>query len=206
MDRSAVTLLQLARQVAAKHIALPVIDAALASLGSRADTVLSDLSPERRSTLINHFVRLLRNTSIQIATRVEHAMLEAANCRSAEKRVISLKDAISLIAVRNLIHQMATALGIGWNDSMKLQSALSDISRFLIEKGGGRIEITDTGSALIFLIDAIADLSLHTPPSNPSPTWLASTQNLAQGLRFSTGSAGGTHFEFWYARPHSMVA
>lgn len=205
MDRSNVTLAQLARGIAVRFVQPAVIDAALIALGTRADIVLSELTTERRSTLINHFVRLLRNTGIQTATRVEHAMLEAASCRTAEKRVISLKDAISLIAVRNLIHQMATAVGIGWNDSMKLQSALSDISRFIIEKGGGKVEIKDTGSALVFLIDSLADLTAFSPPQIPSPSWLASTLNLAQGFR-TTLSGGGTHFEFWYARPHSMVA
>ena len=76
---------------------------------------------------------------------------------------------------------------------------------FGLKESGGKVEIKDTGSALVFLIDATADLSTHTPPITPSPSWLASTLNLAQGFRKGP-AAGGTHFEFWYARPNSMVA
>ena len=62
MDRSNVTLAQLARGIAVRFVQPAVIDAALTALGTAPTHRSCELTTERRSTLINHFVRLLRNT------------------------------------------------------------------------------------------------------------------------------------------------
>ena len=205
MDRPTTTFAQLARSIAIKHVSSTTIESAISALGNKTSCVVADLTVEKRSALVNHFVRTLRDTSVQTATRLEHALLAAASCRSAGRRVIVLKDAISLIAVRNQVHQLASAVGLSWNESMRLQSAISDLARFIVEKGGGRIEIEDTSSALFFMIDSVSDLGPCSPPETPTPSWLVSTMSLAQGFR-SGRTITGTHFEFWHARPQSMVA
>lgn len=205
MEKPTITFAQLARGIASKHVSSTAVESALNALGSKSLSVMADLTVERRSSLINHFVRSLRDTSVQTSSRLEHALLSAASCRTNGRRVIVLKDAISLIAVRNQVHQLATGIGMSWNESMRLQSAISDLARFLVDKGGGRIEIEDTSSALFFMVDSISDLGPCSPPETPTPPWLTSTMNIAQGFR-SARTVTGTHFEFWHARPQSMVA
>jgi hypothetical protein len=199
------TFAQLAHSVAVKFVSDAAVDGALSSIGGKANWIVADLPIEKRSALIQQFVRALRDTGVHTATRLEHALLHAAHCPAAGRRVISLKDAISLIAVRNQVHQLATGVGLSWNESMRLQSAISDLTRFIVEKGGGRVEIEDTSSALFFMIYANADLGPCTPPEATTPPWLVGTVNLAQGFRCGR-AISGTQFQFWHGRPQSMVA
>lgn len=205
MDRPTTTFSQLAHSVAVRFVTDTTVDAALAAIGSKAHWVVADLTIEKRCALINHFVRALRDTGVHTATRLEHALLTAAQCPASGRRVISIKDAISLIAVRNQVHQLATGVGLSWNESMRLQSAISDLARYIVEKGGGRIEIEDTSSALFFMVYANADLGPCTPPDAVTPPWLAATVGIAQGFRCGR-AVTGSQFQFWHGRPQSMVA
>jgi hypothetical protein len=199
------TFAQLARSVAQKHVPGSAVESALAALGGKAEWNLSSLDAERKGSLVSHFVRGLRNIGVHAASRIERAMLEAAGCCGAGRRVLVLKDAISLIAVRNQVHQLATAVGLAWSESMRVQSAVSDIARFVVERGGGRIEIEETLDGLSFVVLTALDIGPVLHPGTPAPTWLSGTLNIARDFR-SSRSGGGTALEFWLSRPQSLVA
>jgi hypothetical protein len=196
------TLAELARAVAVNFIPATTVETTLAAIGSKADMNLSSLDAPSRGILINHFVRSIRNIGVHTASKLEHALLEAAGCCPAGRRIVALKDAISLIAVRNQTHAMATAIGLPWSESMRLQSAVSDVARFVVERGGGRLEMEETLAGLLVSIRAGSDLG---PIAAPHPPWLISTMNLAKSFR-SARSGGNTYLEFCFSRPQTMVA
>lgn len=202
MESNASTLAELVRTVAVNFVPETAVEAALGAIASKADTALSSLDTERRGMLINHFVRSIRNIGVHTASKLEHALLEASGCCPASRRIVALKDAISLIAVRNQTHAMATAIGLAWAESMRLQSAVSDVARFVIEHGGGRLEMEETLSGLLISVRATGDLG---PIVTPAPSWLISTTNLAKTFR-SARSGGSTYLEFCFPRPQTMVA
>jgi len=205
MDASTTTFSQLAHDVAVRHVPMAAIDGALASLGGKGEWSVYSMDPDRRSALISHFVRSLRNVGVHTASRVEAALLSAAGCRPVGCRVIVLKDAISLIAVRNQIHQMITSLGAGWSGSMRYQSALSDIARFVIERGGGRIELEDSPGHIIFLVHTAEDIGQVSTQPGSAPPWLAATLNLTKEVRVSRIGSGSI-VEIKFPAPKALVA
>lgn len=205
MEHPATTFAQFARTVAVKHVPAATVEAALVALGSKAESVLGGLDAERKGTLINHFVRSIRNVGVHTVTRLEHALLEAAGCCPAGRRVVALKDAISLITIRNHIHLMATAIGLPWSESMRVQSAISDVARFVVDRGGGRIEMEEVHEGLAVSVYSAYDLGPMPPPGGPAPPWLAGTVNLAKTFR-CVRSGNGSHLEFCFSRPQPMVA
>lgn len=199
------TFAQLARDVAAKHVPGDAIEGALASLGGKGEWVVHSMDPDRRSALVSHFVRSLRNVGVHTASRVEASLLSAAGCRPSGCRVIVLKDAISLIAVRNQIHQLLTSLGTGWSGSMRYQSALSDIARFVIEHGGGRIEHEDLAGRIVILVHTAEDLGAISTQPGTAPAWLAATLNLTKEVRISRIGSGSL-IEIKFPTPNALVA
>jgi hypothetical protein len=205
MDASTTTFAQLAHDVAVKHVPAAAIDGALASLGGKGEWSVYSMDPDRRSALVSHFVRSLRNVGVHTASRVEAALLAAAGCRPLGCRVIVLKDAISLITVRNQIHQLITSLGAGWSGSMRYQSALSDIARFVIERGGGRIELEDAPGHIVFLVHTAEDIGPISTTPGSAPAWLAATLNLTKEVRFSRLGSGSV-VEIKFPAPKALVA
>ena len=205
MDSTIRTFAQLARSVADKYVSVETIDASLQALGGKAEFPLSSLDVDRKSALISHFVRGLRNIGVHTASRIEHALLAAGGCGSAGRRTIVLKDAISLIAARNQVHQILTSLGMEWQGSMRFQSAISDVARFVIERGGGRIELEEVPGAIVCIVYVTQDLGPLVSTGATAPTWLASTLNLTKDVRTSR-SGTGSSVEIRLPRPQAMVA
>lgn len=205
MEPTIRTFAQLARSVADKHVPPESIEQSLQALGGKAEWSLQSLDADRKGALISHFVRGLRNIGVHAASKIEHALLSAAGCTSAGRRTVVLKDAISLIAARNQVHQILTSLGMEWQSSMRFQSAISDVARYVIERGGGRIELEEISGAILCIIYITQDTGPISNSGAATPSWLASTLNLTKDVRTSrTGS--GSSVEIRLPRPQAMVA
>lgn len=205
MEPTIRTFAQLARSVADKHVPPETIEQSLQALGGKAEWSLQSLDADRKGALISHFVRGLRNIGVHAASKIEHALLSAAGCTSAGRRTVVLKDAISLIAARNQVHQILTSLGMEWQSSMRFQSAISDVARYVIERGGGRIELEEISGAILCIVYITQDTGPISPSGAATPSWLASTLNLTKDVRTSrTGS--GSSVEIRLPRPQAMVA
>lgn len=199
------TFAEFARGIARRHVAEETIQGALQAMGGKAECGWSQADPDRRSALIGHFVRSMRNVGVHAANRIEGELLAAAGGRREGRRVQVLRDAISLIAVRNQIHQTITSLGAGWNGSMRYQSALSDIARTVIERGGGRIELEEGGGSLSLWVYCAADLGPVSTVAGHAPGWLAATLNLTKEIRVNR-SGSGSLIEIKFEKPTAMVA
>lgn len=199
------TFAEFARSIASRFVPEETVVTGLLALGGKAEWQLSSLDSERRSTMISHFVRSMRNLGVHTASRIEGALLAEAGCRAMGCRVLVIKDAISLIAVRNQVHQTITALGAGWNGSMRYQSALSDIARYVIERGGGRIELEEGSGSLHFAIYTAQDIGPVSLQAGTAPGWLAATLSLTKDVRTSRNGSGSL-IEIKFEKPRALVA
>lgn len=195
-----------ARSIATQYVPEDTLTGAFSAMGGKAEWGFAGMDGERRRALIGHFVRSLRNVGVHTAHRIESELLTAAGCVSAGHRMLPLRDAISLIAVRNQIHQTITALGAGWNGSMRYQSALSDIARYVIEHGGGRMELEEGLNCLRLCIHCLDDLGSIALSPGAAPTWLAATLNLTKDVRITRSSGGGSLIEIKFEKPKALVA
>lgn len=201
----ATTFSQVARDVAGRYLPAAIIKGALDPLGAKADQAVDTLDVERRRQLATQFVRALRNVGVAESTRVEHELFTALGAAPTQRRSVPIKDAISLIAIRNHVQQLATAIGMPWSEGMQVQSAISDVARFLSQNGGGRIETEATpGGGVhvdVWTNRGLAPIALATPPP-----WLIGVVSLARGFRELPGEGGGSRFEFWINMTVALVA
>ncbi|MFT3766953.1 MAG: hypothetical protein QM820_15755 [Minicystis sp.] len=202
------TFSQVARDVAGKYLALATIKSALDHVGARVDHPLAELDVDRRLQLTSQFVRALRDVGVTEANRIEQALFEALGAAPTKRRSLPIKDAISLITVRNHVHQLATALGIPWSEGMQVQSALSDVARHVSTAGGGgRLELEASPDGRIH-VEVWSHRPLDPVSIEPgaTPTWLIGVAKLSRGLRAASAPDGGTHLELWIARTVALVA
>lgn len=190
------TFSQVARESAARYATQEAITSALEVLGAKADLPLDELDVGRRLALTGQFVRGLRNIGVADATRLEHDLFEALDAAPTSRRGFVVKDAISLVTVRNHIQQLTTALGVPWSQGMQVQSAISDVVRFLSQHGGGRIETLayeDSIHVEVWSNQALGYVSLEFAAQ--TPTWLVAVASLARDFR-ARRAHEGTHLEF----------
>lgn len=200
------TFSQVARDVAGKYLAAATIKNALDPLGAKAEQATDTLDVERRRQLATQFVRALRNVGVADSTRIEHELFTALGAAPTQRRSIPIKDAISLIAIRNHVQQLATAVGMPWGEGMQVQSAISDVARFLSQNGGGRIETEATAEGRIHvevvMNRGLAPIVLATPPM-----WLIGVVSIARGFHeLPAGEGAGARFEFWINMTVALVA
>lgn len=198
------TFAHAAREIASKHVTAATIKGALDTLGAKAEHGIDELDTERKLALANHFVRALRNVGVVDAHRIEHELLAALGAAPTSRRAVMIKDAISLITVRNHVGQLVTALGVPWSVGMQVQSAVSDIARYVSANGGGKIETEALGDGRI-LCEVWTNRLVATPaPGAPTPQWLVAVSKLADGLRARPAGAG-THLTFSIAMPREAL-
>ncbi len=187
-----------AREIAGKYVPEPAVRRALDAVGARADQPIDALDGERRIALVSQFVRALHGVGVHESTRIEHELGRAVGADPTGRRPVVIKDAISLITVRNHVHQLATAIGLSWAAGMALQSAVSEVARHVATNGGGRIETEATLDGRIhFDVTAARDLGpVSVDARAPLPSWLIGVSKLAQGLR-SASESSGTRIQFW---------
>lgn len=198
------TFAQVAREVAGRHAPTSPIDSALEALGAKADHLVDELDVERKLQLATQFVRGLRTVGVADAQRIEHELFAALGATPTARRSVVIKDAISLITVRNHVGQLATALGMAWSAGMQVQSAVSDVARFVSTTGGGKIETEAMdGGRIHFEVwtnRAIGPVSMGAA----TPPWLIGVAKLAEGFR-SRPAGAGAHLEFWIVAPREAL-
>lgn len=188
---------QLVRDVAGKHLDAATIQRALEALGPRAEQRVEQLDADRKIQLTGQFVRALRNVGVADSVRVEHDLVDALGAAPTSKRVVIIKDAISLIAIRNHVAQLCTAVGMPWSLGMQVQSAVSDVARFLSAHGGGQIETeAKAGDRITFEIRTNRGLGAVSLEAGSTPTWLVGVTGLSDGLDARADGAG-TQIDFW---------
>jgi hypothetical protein len=197
----------LARSRAVRLAPLAAIDDALTKLGAVADRTIDSLDRERKLQLVTRFVRAIPALGVQTASVLEHELLAAIGVEPTGRHVLPVQTAISLVAVRNHLHALVTAVGVSWSDGMLVQSAVADVVRFVLERGGGTIEMTATSEHDI-AVTIHSTKSLGTIPERQgpaTPAWLAGAMNLAP--RFSVRDDGKTtDLEFSFAMTRAAVA
>lgn len=201
------TFSEVARRIAGGYLSPSSLKSALEPLGARAEHPLLDLDTERKLQLTSQFVRGLRVLGVADAHRLEHELYESLGVAPTSRRAVVIKDAISLIAVRNHVSQLAVAMGMSWSASMAVQSAVSDVARFVSTNGGGRVETEAPGDGRIhFEVWTNRPLPPFTFGGLTTPPWLVGVIKLAEGFR-SRPEASGTHLDFWIAAPaEALVA
>jgi len=190
------TFAHVAREIAGATVPAPIIKSALDALGMKADYLVAELDAERKLQLATQFVRGLHGVGVADAHRIAHDLFAALGARPTSRRPVVIKDAISLITVRNHVGQLVTALGMSWSAGMQVQSAVSDVARFVSGNGGGRIETEAVdGGRIHFEVwtnRPIGPVSIGAA----TPTWLVGVAKLAEGFR-SRPSGAGAHMQFW---------
>jgi hypothetical protein len=202
------TFSEVVRDVAGRWLPLPIIKQSLEVLGQKAEQPLAEIPHERKLQLVAQFVRGLRNIGVAQAAQIQHLLYVALGAAPTERREVIVKDAISLIAVRNHVQQLGAALGVPWSESMQVQSAISDVARFVATAGGGRIETEALNDGRVHFSvwtnTALGPISIASPPP-----WLVGAAALTAAFRVRPwhGPEGsGTHIELWIPMAAAMVA
>lgn len=179
------TFAQFVQSIAERYVSRSAVDVALFALGTRADSLWLSMPAEKKRGLINHFVRALRDVSVMVLTQLEHALLRAAGVSLTTTRSLVLKSAISLVAVRNQIQLSLTGLGVQWSEMMRFQSAIADITRHVLQHGGGSVELEEILSCLIVRI--VTDQALEGTDGTDlrSLSFLANARNVIRDIRLS---------------------
>jgi hypothetical protein len=131
------------------------IEAALSSLGERQHVALTQLEATRRGAAIGQFVRNLRGLAVEESTALERRLLHAANAFPPAKQELALRDALSLIALRNTVRYLAVVLGFPWSEGMLVEAALSELGRTLQEAGGATLTIEVDLAASAFAVSVL---------------------------------------------------
>lgn len=201
------TFAQIARSRAVPFTHLPTIDAALALVGPHAEKPLETLDRERKLHMVARFVRAIPGLGVHASAVLEHELLDAIGVTQTGRYGVPLQSAISLISVRNHLHQIATTVGFSWSDGMLLQSAVADVARHVLEHGGGSLEMmaTEDGRVSVSVHSNASLGAISASPNHATPAWLAGALSLAKRFR-SDASGPGSHLEFSFDIPRAAVA
>ncbi len=200
------TFSRIAHQIAAPYARPEIIHRAVEALGAKAELRVTDVEPERRLSIAEQFVRSLRNVGVSDSTTLQRDLFQALGVAPTSRRSVQVKDAISLIAIRNHLQQVTTSMGFSWGDGMRIQSAISDVARFLSQSGGGRIETHAEDESIHFDVwtqRPVSASSLERP--GQTPAWLVATLSLARGF-LAAPAHGGTHLSFTIDRQLAVAA
>jgi hypothetical protein len=180
-------LAELLSGATANRCAPDVLRSALTALGPKAAESPQAMDAERRAALVSLFVRNLRGLPVAEAALLEHELLSVVGAMPSPRKSVGIRDALSLVALRNYIRYLTVAINLGWAPGMQIQSAISELARLVQEAGGGRIDFQTS------LRDR--SISLHVICSNSTRVegmfgpWVAS---LPSGMRAQfNGHDGG---------------
>lgn len=196
---------EIAADVSRRSAPQEAVARALSLMGARADLLVDDLDADHRIRLVGQFVRGLRNIGVHEAARIERDLYEAVGAGPTSRRPVVVKDAISLVAVRNHVQQLTTALGVPWATGMQIQSAISDVARFVAANGGGQIDMeADADGLMRFAVRMdtylpMVSLGAATPP------WLVGVAELTDDFRMRH-DAHATHIQIKIGHREALVA
>jgi hypothetical protein len=171
------TLARAARTSGGMLVGTEIVEQALRLLGARADMPLEDESRETRALIASQFVRRLKGVSVEKLHDFERMLLVELRAAPAGVQDVLIRDAISVIKARNHLGQIAKALGLGWADGMRLESAVSDLVRYAAGNGGGLMQTTVDGKC------ARIELKLRLHDSPPDLTLLGALDPLSATVR-----------------------
>jgi hypothetical protein len=132
-----VTLSQTARKIAAGFVGPENLEEALRAVGTRAERPIDSQDVETKAGLVSYFVRNLRDLTVEASTELERQMLQAVGATPKGEKSVPVKDNISVITLRNHVRYLCVVLGAEWSLGMLVQSAISDLARFVLARGGG---------------------------------------------------------------------
>jgi hypothetical protein len=191
---------------AARYASAANIDVALSRLGGLATQPLESLDHDRRVKTASRFVRVLDGLSVHDGAVLEHDLLTAIGAGTPGVHMLAMQNAISLITVRNHLHELLTTVGISWSDGMLAQSAVSDVARHIVDHGGGTIEMQVKQGRVSVRVFAKQDLGAVPSTSGPrTPAWIVGVSNLSNHVGITRGG-GGTQIEFMIDMASAAVA
>lgn len=186
------TFSQAAREIAGKFVKSGSVEYALSVLGSRAEKAIDAQDSEAKAGLISHFVRNLRDLSVQDSTELERQMLKELGALPSGGKTIVVRDDISVILLRNYVRYLSVLYGMEWSRGMMVQSALSDLARFALAKGKGTFEVLPAEGVIMFRVRIEGELGgSESWLSGEQSPLLAGVRNVAHGL-----SGAGSRIEF----------
>jgi hypothetical protein len=188
------TLAQTARKIAAGFVKPESLEDALKTVGSRADRPMDAQDLETKAGLVSYFVRNLRDLNVETSTELERQMLKAVGAVPKGEKSIHIKDNISAIALRNYVRYLCVVVGAEWSRGMLLQSAVSDIARFVLARGGGTFHVSVEIRDVLFRVQMERQLEggsdwLKSAIQDPLLTGL---KDLAYGVKSGTSAQGST--------------
>jgi hypothetical protein len=196
---------EVAATVGARRAPQNSVRRALDALGSKADLPLDGLDTERKLQLVGLFVRALRNVGVAEAAQIQHDLYASLGAAPTARRPVAIKDAISLVTVRNHVQQLTAALGVPWALGMQMQSAISDVARFVSAHGGGRIETEAAEAHIHFVVTVTRKLGPIGLAGAHVPPWLIGVSQLASNLEVAD-EGEGTALTFDISVTQSLVA
>lgn len=110
---------------------------ALSVLGAEANAELGALSTLRRAELADRFVRNLRSLSVVNAPELHRKLLEQVDAAPRGAWAGDLRDPMGLMALRNQVKYVLTAVGLDWEAMSRLQACVGGLSRWIESSGGG---------------------------------------------------------------------
>ncbi len=176
------TLRKTVHEIVVPFVPTEAAEEALRAIGDRADLSLDAMSSEKKAFLISHFVRNLHAISVERATMYERLLLQELDAGPSATKLVVLKDAISVITARNHVHHVSTHLGMSWADSMKLQSAISEVVRYAVAHHGGVLQTTSAVDHVEFVI-TVAD-------GHGAKDWLAAVKAMVGAIDVHPEGAG----------------
>lgn len=191
------TLSQTARQIAGGFVGPENLEDALRAVGNRADRPIDSQDPDTKAGLVSYFVRNLRDLTVEASTELERQLLQAVGAMPKGEKQIAVKDNISVITLRNYVRYLCVVLGAEWSLGMLVQSAISDLARFVLSRGGGTFTISVQIRDVHFRVHF--DRAIEGGPgwfrNVEKDSLLAALKPLARDLRSSV-SAHGSLLEF----------
>ena len=192
------TLSQTARKIAAGFVGPENLEDALRAVGTRADRPVETQDLETKAGLVSYFVRNLRDLTVEASTELERQLLQAIGATPKGEKALPIKDNISVITLRNHVRYLCVVLGAEWSLGMLVQSAISDLARFVLARGGGSFVISVQLRDIHFRVNIDRQL-------DGGPGWMKAVANdsLLAGLRplardpKSGVSAHGSVMEFF---------
>lgn len=166
---------------------------ALAVLGPESEAELGALSTLRRAELADRFVRNLRTLSIVRAPELHRRLLEQVDASPRGAWSGDLRDPMGLMALRNQVKYVLTAVGFDWEEMSRLQACVGGLSRWIESNGGGSARL------LVGERDVRFELQMPAADSDPavvehSPMALA-LKDCVQDFRV-TCEDGAVRFSF----------
>jgi hypothetical protein len=175
------TLAATIREGAAGRVPEPVLEAALATLGGRADRPVAGYGHDAKVTLINQFMRGLSELSVEQAIGLERSLLVAAAALPLPSSELATANAMNLIALRNHVRYLAVCLGFGWGESMQLQSVFSELGRRVQAAGGARIRFdTEAGRGELSVSVIHPGTPMPAPVRSALEEWASSLPRLVR--------------------------